>query len=372
MAYNILIFNWQDIRNPLGGGAEVHLHEIFKRIAAKGHRITLVSCRHPQLPNEEIVDGIRIIRYGHRNLFNFHVAKLYRQLSRQEKFDVVIDDINKIPFYTPLFVKEPIIGIIHHLFGKSIFLEAPLPVALYVMLSEKLIPWIYRRTPMAVVSDSTKNELIEKGLQKENISLVQNAVDAAAYQFDAGTKSPTPLIGYLGRVKKYKSVHHLIRAFQLVIKTIPEAKLLLVGDGDYLAEIKKLVARLNLQDGVIFTGSTHHQKKIDYLNQMWFMVNPSPKEGWGLTVIEANSCGVPVIAADSPGLRDSVVDGKTGFLYPYGDYKKLAQIIIQLIQDEKLRQYFVPHCIEWAQKFNWENSAQTMIRLMEKVITRRE
>ena len=240
------------------------------------------------------------------------------------------------------------------------------------MMSEKLIPWIYRRTPLAVVSNSTKNELIEKGLAPENISLVQNAVDASAYQFDETKKSPSPLVGYLGRVKKYKSVHHLIRAFALVSEMIPDAKLLLVGDGDYLSEIKKLVARLNLQDKVIFTGSTHHQKKIDYLNQMWFMVNPSPKEGWGLTVIEANSCGLPVIAADSPGLRDSVVDGETGFLYPYGDYKKLAQIIIRLIQDEKLRRSLAPACIKWAHTFNWDNSALNMIQLMEKVITRRE
>ncbi len=372
MGYNILIFNWQDIRNPLGGGAEVHLHEIFKRVVAKGHRVTLVSCRHPELPPEEVIDGIRVIRRGHRNLFNFYVPKLYRKLTSQEKFDVVIDDINKIPFYTPLFVKEPLIGIIHHLFGKSIFLEAPLPVALYVVFTEKLIPRIYKNIPMAVVSDSTKKELIQKGLREENISLIQNAVDSDAYQYDPRQKSTIPMIGYLGRVKKYKSVHHLIRALDLVIKTIPEVKLLLVGDGDYLCEIQKLVDQLNLQDQVIFTGSTHHKKKIDYLNQMWFMVNPSPKEGWGLTVIEANSCGLPVIAADSPGLRDSVVDGKTGRLYPYGDIEKLAQIIIQFIQDKNLRESFVPNCIEWAKKFNWENSADNMIQLIDNVITRRE
>ena len=123
MAYNLLVLNWQDIRNPLGGGAEVHLHEIFKRIAAKGHRVTLVSCSYPGLPAEEIIDGIRIIRHGHRNFFNFHVPKLYRQLSRQEKFDVVIDDINKIPFIRRSLSKNRLLVSFITCLGKAFFLK---------------------------------------------------------------------------------------------------------------------------------------------------------------------------------------------------------------------------------------------------------
>ena len=105
---------------------------------------------------------------------------------------------------------------------------------------------------------------------------------------------------------------------------------------------------------------------------MWFLVNPSPKEGWGLTVIEANSCGLPVIAANSPGLRDSVVDGKTGVLYPYGDILKLSELITNFIQNNKLRNSFTNQCINWAGKFNWNKSANDMIKLITNVLTRRE
>jgi len=372
MQYRILVINWQDIKNPLGGGAEVHLHEIFKRIAQSGNQVTLLSCHYPGLSNEEIIDGIRVIRRGSRKTFNFHVPFLYKELVRTNSFDIVIDDINKIPFYTPLFVKEPIIGIIHHLFGSSIYLEAPYPIALYVDLAERLIPLIYKRIPMAVVSNSTRQELIEKGFSEENISLVFNAVEASAYKYDPKQKSSQPVVGYLGRIKKYKSVNHLILAFKEVLKQIPNAKLLLVGDGDYLSELKKLVDRLGLNDFTKFTGITHHQKKIDYLNQMWLMVNPSPKEGWGLTVIEANSCGLPVIAADSPGLRDSVVQGETGFLYTYGDYHQLAKIIIKLLKDDPLRKSFTQKCIQWAHRFNWDKSANDMLDLITSILSRRE
>ena len=371
MGYNILVINWQDIRNPLGGGAEVHFHEIFKRIAQQGHQVTLLCCGYKGFPDEEIIDEIHVIRHGKRNFFNYLVPFLYKKYSRKIQFDVIIDDINKIPFYTPLYVKEPLIGIIHHLFGSSIFIESSFPVALYVTLAEKLIPKIYRNVPMAVVSNSTKQELIQKGFFEHNIDLVYNAVDRSAYQYYPNKKSSYPLVGYLGRIKKYKSVNHLILSFSEVIQQIPEAKLLIIGDGDYLPELKNLVAKLKLEQVVTFTGATSHEQKIDYLNQMWLTVNPSPKEGWGLTVIEANCCGVPVIAADSPGLRDSVVAGKTGLLYPYGEYHRLAELIVELIQQENLRNSLSKQCISWAHQFNWENSATNMLNLIEKALSRR-
>lgn len=371
MGYKILVINWQDIRNPLGGGAEVHFHEIFKRIAQQGHQITLLCCGYKNLPEEEIIDGIHVIRRGKRNFFNFIVPSLYKKYSREFQFDVVIDDLNKIPFFTPLFVKEPLIGIIHHLFGSSIFIELSIPVALYVTLAEKLVPKIYRNIPMAVVSNSTKQELIIKGFSEPDIHLVYNAVDRSAYQYYPEKKSPYPLVGYLGRIKKYKSVNHLILAFSKVIQKISDARLLIVGDGDYLPELKKLVSQLKLEQVVTFAGATSHEQKIDYLNQMWLAVNPSPKEGWGLTVIESNCCGIPVIAADSPGLRDSVVAGETGLLYPYANHDRLAELIIELIQNDKLRKSLAKKCINWAHQFNWENSATNMLNLIEKVLSRR-
>jgi len=224
---------------------------------------------------------------------------------------------------------------------------------------------------MAVVSNSTSQELCRKGFIEDNIHFVYNAVDQAAYRVENVKKPSQPVIGYLGRIKKYKSVNHLIYAFQKVKQEIPEASLLIIGDGDFLPDLKNLVSKLKLEGSVTFTGATYHQQKIDYLNQMWLMVNPSPKEGWGLTVIEGNACGIPVIAADSPGLRDSVVDGETGLLYPYGNHERLAELIIKLISEKNLRNSLSTQCIRWAQKFNWENSAQDMLQLIEKVLSRR-
>lgn len=365
-SYNILVINWQDITHPLGGGAEVHFHEIFKRVVAAGHRVTLLSCLYENALSEEVIDGIRIIRRGTRDFFNYSVPRVYRQLAAQEKFDIVIDDLNKIPFYTPFFVKEPLLAIAHHFFGKSIFLEVSFQYAAYVYLSEMLVRYVYRRTPFAVVSESTRKELKEWGIKK--IELLPNAVDMSRYQVMRDVKSKTPVIGYLGRIKKYKSVDHIIRAMPEILKSVPNAILKIIGDGDALPDLKKLAGELGVEQNIEFTGHVSHEDKVKLINESWLVVNPSSKEGWGLTVIESNACRVPVVAANSPGLRDSVVDGETGTLYDYGNLNKMAQAVIDLIQNENKRSRYEANALAWAQKWDWDESARKAVSIIENII----
>lgn len=365
---NILLINWQDIKNPFGGGAEVHLHEVFKRIVQKGHSVTLLCCKYKGAPAEEMIDGIKVIRRGSRNLFNFYVPYWYKKLVRFEKFDVVVDDINKIPFYTPLYVKEPLVGVIHHLFGKSIFLEAPLPAAIYVSTTEKLGLYVYRKLVLVVGSLSTYRELIEKGFSEAQLPLVQYSVDHALYRQKQSISSKTNHIGYLGRIKKYKSVDHLIHAFKIVLDEMPQVKLSIVGDGDGKESLERLAQELELSDSITFHGFVSEEMKVDLLNQMHVVVNTSAKEGWGLTVVEANACGVPVIASDVPGLRDSVVDEKTGLLYEYGNIEQLVQKILLVLRDSHLRNKLAEEALVWAKSFDWDSSAEKMLEVLTQVI----
>jgi len=365
---NILAINWQDIKNPYGGGAEVHFHEIFKRVSALGHNVTLLCCAYNDAKEQEDIDGIKIIRRGSRNFFNYCVPAEYRKLRRQRHFDIVIDDINKIPFCTPLFVKEPIVAILHHFFGKSIYLETSFIPASYVYLSEKLVPIIYKKIPFAVVSESTRQELLQQSVRSQ-IELVPNAVDPALYGYKPQLRSKKPLIGYLGRVKKYKSVDHLLLAMPAVLSAVPDARLIIIGDGDYKKNLQDLAYTLGIQEKVHFTGHVSHEEKVKLLNSLWLAVNPSPKEGWGLTVIEANACGVPVIAADSPGLRDSVVHEETGILYPYGNIQLLAKQVVKLLNNQEKQRLFSKNSLNWVNNFSWDESATKIIDIIKAAIS---
>ncbi|MCC6397081.1 MAG: glycosyltransferase family 4 protein [Bacteroidetes bacterium] len=363
----ILVLNWQDITNPLSGGAEVHLHSIFSRIARLGHEVTLFCSSYPGAPSEEVRDGMRIVRQGGRALFNLHVPLAYLQRFRAEPFDVVVDDVNKIPFLTPLYVRRPLFGIIHHLFGRSIFLEANPAVASYVSCMEHLGVWLYRRNamPFFVVSPSTGRELQERGFPPERLHLVHNCVDHDVHRPAPDRRSPTPLIGVFGRLKKYKCVDQILRALPRVRERIREVRMVVVGEGDDRPRLENLARELGVQDVVTFTGFVPEQMKVDFLQRMWFGVTMSSKEGWGLTVLEANACGTPVIAADVPGLRDAVKDGVTGILTPFGDTPALADAILDLLQDTERRERLSREALSWAREFNWDTAAQKTIEALQ-------
>ena len=364
----ILVLNWQDIRNPLGGGAEVHLHEIFKRLVARGHEVTLLCSRFRGAPREELIDGIRVVRRGSRNTFNVHVPLQYLFRFRRDRYDVVVDDLNKIPFFTPLFVRRPLVGIIHHLFGKTIFSEVSFVPAIYVALNELLAMPVYKRIPIAVVSESTKKEMLSHGYREDNLFLVHNSVDHLLYGVREVQKPALPVIGYLGRLKKYKSIEDLLFAFSIVLREFPQPRLLIIGEGDARENLEHIVRNLDIGGKVDFLGYVSHNEKVRYLSQMKFMVNTSAKEGWGLTVMEANACGVPVIASDVPGLRDSVIHEKTGLLYEYGNVEELAEKMALLLRDDTLCARLSTGAVQWARSFDWERSADAMLELLNHAV----
>jgi len=367
----ILVFNWQCIKNPLGGGAEVHLQEVFQRIAAMGHEVVLYASMFPGAAKEETIKGIKVFRQGSRSLFNFYVPFAYFFKFRKQKFDVVVDDVNKIPFYTPLYVKEPLQGITHHLFNKSIFLEVSFPVALYVYLMEKLVKPVYRRIHWIVGSPSTEKELIEWGFAKDQVTVINYCVDHDVFRQTGVEKLPEPAIGYLGRLKKYKSVEHLLQAIKIVKDKVPDVKLFIVGDGDNKQNLENLAVELGISGNVVFTGFVSENEKVEYLQKMHFVVNTSSKEGWGLTVVEANACGRTVIAANVQGLRDSVKDGKTGLLYEFGNIRELADKIMFLLSNPSITADYEKNALEWAKSFDWSSAAENTLKILEKCVNKR-
>lgn len=365
----ILAINWQDLSNPQAGGAEVHLEEILKRVADRGHQVTLFCSSYPQAKKMERINGIEIIRKGSRYNFNLVVSKNIQSLIALKKPDLIIEDINKIPFYTPLFQNLPTLVVIPHLFAHSVFKEINFILGLYIFLSEKPIPQIYKDKKFMVISESTKFDLTRRKIPEKDIYVVKCGIDHSLYSPGPETKkNDPPLAVYVGRLKKYKTIDCVLRALPLVFEKIPEAELIIVGDGDYAPELKRLTRQLGLETKVKFTGFVSQKEKVNWFRKAWVAVYPSSKEGWGLTNIEANACGTPVLASDVPGLRDSVVAGETGFLFEYGSKEKLAELMIKMMSDSSLREKLSRGGLRWAKGFSWEKAADQALELFEMVV----
>jgi glycosyltransferase involved in cell wall biosynthesis len=229
--------------------------------------------------------------------------------------------------------------------------------------------YVYRKLPYCVISESTKTDLIKRGIEAGQVTVIECGIDEDTYSYDPEVKkyeNPTAL--YLGRIKKYKSVQHLLQAWPFVLEKVPRSRLQIVGAGDYLEPLKKLAGALKISDSVEFPGFVSIESKVERFRRSWCTVYPSLKEGWGLTNIEANACGTPALAADSPGLRDSVSPGKSGLLFEYGNITQIADTVLKIFTDQETRDNLSTGARQWAQKFNWEDSARKMMELVEEIV----
>ncbi|MCJ7509387.1 MAG: glycosyltransferase family 4 protein [Dehalococcoidia bacterium] len=365
----ILLFNWRDIANPQAGGAEVHMHEVFTRIARLGHRVTLVCCGFPGARSREALDGLDVIRLGNWMTYPFLAFAFYKIKASKEGFDAVVEDISKTPLFTPLYVRQPILAIWHMRHGAVLFKLAPAPLAMVIYALESLMPRVYRHIPFAVVSPSTRDVLISQGVDPQKVEIIYNGVDPGNLR--PGTRSGIPLLVYVGRVVRYKQLDHLVKAFTLIKQRVPSARLLIAGKGNDHRRLKRLATTLGLDGTVAVEGALNEDRKRSILQQAWLYAIPSMCEGWGISVIEANACGTPAIGYDIAGLRDSISHRRTGILVPAGDIEALADASVNVLGDDALRASLGSRALEHAALFSWDASAAAFLRLLERVTSQR-
>lgn len=360
----ILIFNWRDTKHSYAGGAEVYLHELGKHWAKAGNIVTLFCGNDGKCPRNEVVDGVQVIRRG-GFYFVYIWAFLYYVVKFRGRYDIILDSQNGIPFFTPVYAKEPVYCIIHHVHQEVFRRSLSKPLALVAIFLEKVVmPWAYHRTKFIAISQSTRADMLKLDIPNSGIEIVSPGVDIQMLKPNG--KSKTPLIVYLGRLKAYKSIDVLIKAFKQVLQQIPQARLLIVGNGEEGDKLRNLCKQLDLSKQVTFTGRVTELEKIRFLQNAWVLVNPSYMEGWGITTIEANACGTPVIASDVPGLRDSVHNPLNGVLVPYGDVSALARNLVELLRNKPLLTQMSLASRKWAENFAWEVSVAKSLQLFNR------
>jgi len=359
--------NWLDRENPLSGGAETHLHETFGRIARAGHDVTLLCSGWPGCQPRAELDGLRVHRVGRRYTFSLHARRYFRRNLANAGFDVIVEDLNKAPLFTPRWSATPVVLLVHHLFGRTAFQEANPLIAGATWLLERPIPFCFGGVRTVAISESTKADLGHRGLPLQNVTVIPNGIDVDTYRpVDAEDPFPTPTIVFVGRVKRYKRVDLILAAVALLRQTGRDVRLLVAGKGDHLGELKRLRERLGLTDRVDFLGFVDEKRKQELLRRAWVHVLTSPKEGWGLANIEAAASGTPTVASDSPGLRESVLHGETGFLVPHGDVAALAERLEVLLGDADLRTSMAHASRAFAKRFSWDASAEALSRVLRE------
>jgi glycosyltransferase involved in cell wall biosynthesis len=361
---HIAIFNWRDVNHPQAGGAEVVTYEVAHRWAADGHRVTWLAASFPGAPTRETLDGVEIVRQGRQYTVHWHAWRFYRRELRG-RVDVVIDQVNTIPFFTPLYVRERLFVWAHQLAREVWWHEARFPFSLLGYLAEPLYWQVYRHTPALVGAESIERDLRRLGLRRFVRFSYGVGVDPLP---DPPSRAPgPPTVLYVGRLVPSKRVDAVVEAAAHARRRVPDLRLLIAGGGEpgYSTQLEKLAARLGLEGCVTFAGRVSDEEKRRLMREADALALASVREGWGLVVIEANALGTPAVVYDVPGLRDSVQDGQTGLICHPNTPEALGDALADLLSDPA--RLAVTSAAAWAysKAFTWARNAQEMMQGIE-------
>ena len=360
----VMVLNERDPAHPKAGGAEIHVAEVFRRLAARGYEVTLASSSFPGCKARDEIDGMTVWRFGSIPFYYPRVAYSCIRETRRNKFDVVVECLNKVPFYSPVYSSVPVLVLCHHLFGEVAFQQVPWPVAATVYGTELLIPLLYRVPPFIAISESSQADLVRRGIAPDRVRVSHCGIDRPNEEPD--TSTPRPMrVAYLGRLQAYKHVDIMLRAVAKLYDRFPDLEVLVIGRGDALPSLEALAKELGISEITRFTGYVSDEERGHLLSRTRVAVCPSGKEGWGLTVIESNTLGAPVVATNADGLRDSVRDGETGFLVSNLDVDKFADRIGALLEDDALATRMSKAALEWSHTFDWDVAADEMAEALE-------
>lgn len=367
----ILILNWRDIKNPSSGGAEILTHEIAKRWVSQGHSVTQFSSTFKGAESAELIDGVKVIRRGHpdaRYLFNsvHFKAFWYYVKNFRGKIDVVIDEVHGLPFFTPFFVQEKIVVLICEVAGNLwVKLYGPIFGTIGRIVENCYLRFIYRSLKYLTISDSTRKDLINKGVNRDLITVLPMGITKP--EIDKKYKKEKNLtLLYVGRLSKSKGIEDTILGFKTIVSKVPGSTLWIVGRGEdkYTSELKKMIDSLHLLRSVEFFGFVTERKKFELMSRAHILVSASLKEGFGLTIPEAGSVHTPAIVYRTAGLSDIVIDGKSGIICKKNTPQELSHAVLRIWQDKILYGKLSEGAYEESKKYSWNKTSKVALSIL--------
>lgn len=364
---DITFLAWRDPWHPDGGGSEVYVEEVAKRLVRQGHAVTVRSAGDPGRPARETVEGVVHVRRGGRLTVYLHgLAHLLARSGRRA--DVVVDVINGIPFWAPLVRRRPVIALVHHLHREQWAIIYPnWKGALGWFVESRLTPLLYRRVRFITVSRHSADDLTGIGVDSSRVTVVPNGLDHATTAPLRGGISRSPRLVVLSRLVPHKQIEHALSVVAQLRAEIPGLHLDVVGDGWWREQLVGAARRLQVDDIVTFHGHVPTPERDRLLAQAWLMLLPSVKEGWGIAVTEAALQATPTIGyASSGGLQESIHHGRTGLLVR--DEAELVSATRSLLTEHATRRRLSLEARRWAQQLDWDLTAERFWEALEREV----
>ena len=371
----VVVTNWRDLDHPLAGGSELYAWELARGLVDAGARVDFLTAREPGQPRSEIRDGIRVVHRGGR--LTYYVLAMLWVLLRRRSLDVVVDMEAGIPLFSPLVVSRRRTGlmlVVHHVHLDQFGTYFPAPLSrLGQFLEGTLMPRVYRNVTAVAVSESTRRAMIDRLRWCDPITVLHNG-NVRPLPVRVAPEDTVDRVVVLGRLSPHKRVDLVVRAVAALQATRPTLHLDVVGRGPDRSRLEAMVRDLEIEKHVTFHGFVAEEEKAALLGHARLHICASDIEGWGQVVAEAAAYGVPTVARDVPGLRDSVRHPQeTGWLLrePTTDLSAVqARLLVGIVSaldeldDPDRRAEISAACRTSAAQFDWESMRAGAVALV--------
>ncbi len=359
---------WRDLADVEAGGSELHAATVARIWAEAGIEVTMRASYAQGHPPEGTRDGYRVIRRRGRYMV-FPAAVVAELRGLHGPRDGLVEIWNGVPFLSPVWARGPKITLVHHVHREMwrMVLDEKL-AKLGETLESRILPPLYRRTPIVTLSESSRQELVtHMRFKPEQVRVVPPGIDEG---FRPGRKkSAKPLVVSVGRLMPSKRFDDLIRIAAEVKQTVPDLQLVIVGEGYERPELESLVESLDASAWVTLAGRVSDTELLRLYRQAWAVASASIAEGWGMTLTEAAACGTPAVATRIAGHADSVAEGRSGLLA--SSHREFVANLHAILTDADLRAGLTAGAKEFASTFTWDATALGVFEPLAEVALRR-
>lgn len=361
----VALVNWREPAQEAAGGAEEYAWQVSLGLRDHGAEVRFVTSRERGQSRVEDRDGIRLVRMG--GTYSRYPLVMAWLLRHRADFDVVIDCMNGVPFFSPLVVspRTRVILLVHHVHCEQFFVYfETFRAALGKAVEGPIARRLYRRHTTVAISPSTAAAMRARLRWLGPIFVVPNGATPLERAHTV-PETGTPSLVYVGRLVTHKRVGLLVEAAARLRERWPGLALHIVGKGPEHGALAVKIAEHGLQGSVHLHGFLSADAKNALLAGADLHLTASEFEGWGLSVIEAASLGLPTVAYDIDGLRDAIRDGETGWLAAPGEnLADTAERALKELADPVRRAEVAAACARWAGSFSWAASTERLARLI--------
>jgi len=359
----ILILNWRDMNHPKAGGAEFVTMQHARLWVKLGHSVTWITSGYSGTKRHELIEGVEFIRQA--GSWSIYLIAPFYLLLFSHRFDVIVDEVHGIPFYSPLFTRSPVVVFIHEIANEIWDYMFVFPLNKIGKLLEKLYFWLYRNNYFWTDAISTVDELVAYGIPRRHCYAIPCPPEKLTFPDLDKEKKPTYI--FLSRLVRMKGVEEVIKAFAFISTVQNNAQLWIVGNGDsaYVERLKEMVNDYHINPFVKFWGKVDQKTKMKLLAKAHLLLHASVKEGWGLVVLEAALAGTPTVAYNVSGLKDVVIHNVSGIVLLKNSPQEMAQSVVRLVNDNNSYQRMRQAGKKWAKSLSWDTTARQSMALLE-------